>query len=185
LFDHVQPFEQIPFQFSLHIVSSPGSRPQHHMFLADGHGDPRLEFLQSLRDCLPESGSVVAYNAGFEQGRLRECCQLHPQFESWLANLQARFVDLLKPFRAFRYYGIGQNGSASMKAVLPALTGRTYDNLTIQKGGTASLEFLRVHFANVADAERQRVRRALEEYCGQDTEGMVWIVEALQKLPLR
>jgi hypothetical protein len=56
-----------------------------------------------------------------------------------------------------------------MKAVLPALTGRTYDHLAIQEGGTASLEFLRVHFTDVPDAERQRVRRALEEYCGQDT----------------
>jgi len=27
--------------------------------------------------------------------------------------------------------------------------------------------------------ERQRVRRQLERYCGRDTEGMVWIVEAL------
>jgi hypothetical protein len=91
-------------------------------------------------------------------------------------------VDLLKPFRAFRYYAPGQNGSASMKAVLPALAGRSYDHLAIQEGGTASLEFLRVHFTDVPDAERQRVRRQLEEYCGQDTEGMVWIVDALRQL---
>ena len=91
-------------------------------------------------------------------------------------------VDLLKPFRAFRYYAPGQKGSASMKAVLPALTGHTYDSLAIQEGGTASLEFLRVHFTDVPDAERQRVRRELEEYCGQDTEGMIWIVEALRRL---
>jgi hypothetical protein len=182
LFDYVRPFEQIPFQFSLHIVSSPRSQPQHHMFLADGFDDPRLDFLQRLCERLPDSGSIVAYNAGFEQARLEECCRLHPQFESWLTGVQTRFVDLLKPFRAFRYYGPGQNGSASMKTVLPALTGRTYYNLAIQDGGMASQEYLRVQYAHVPDDERQRVRRALEEYCGQDTEGMIWIVEALRKL---
>lgn len=69
-----------------------------------------------------------------------------------------------------------------MKAVLPALTGRGYENLAIQEGGTASLEFLRVTHGDVAAEERQRVRRQLEEYCGLDTEGMVLIVDALRRL---
>ena len=62
------------------------------------------------------------------------------------------------------------------------LTGRSYADLEIQEGGQASLEYLRVHFSDVPDAERQKVRQQLERYCGQDTEGMVWIVEALRKL---
>ncbi|MEI7935115.1 MAG: hypothetical protein WCK27_00365 [Verrucomicrobiota bacterium] len=69
-----------------------------------------------------------------------------------------------------------------MKAVLPALTRHSYDSLAIQEGGTASLEFLRVHFTDVPEAERQRVCRQLEEYCDQDAEGMIWIVEALRRL---
>jgi hypothetical protein len=69
-----------------------------------------------------------------------------------------------------------------MKAVLPVLTGRSYADLEIQEGGAASMEFLRVTYGDVPEAERQRVRRQLEAYCGQDTEGMHWIVEALEKL---
>jgi hypothetical protein len=53
--------------------------------------------------------------------------------------------------------------------------------LRVQEGGTASLEFLRWNFTDVPVAERQMVQRELEEYCGQDTEGMVWIAEALKK----
>jgi hypothetical protein len=68
-----------------------------------------------------------------------------------------------------------------MKAALPALTGRSYDHRAIQQGGTASLEFLRVHFTAVLEGEHQRIRRQLEEYSGQDTEGMIWIVEALER----
>jgi hypothetical protein len=91
-------------------------------------------------------------------------------------------VDLLVPFRAFSYYHPAQSGSASMKAVLPAITGRGYDHLEIQEGGTASMEFLCVHFGEVPDDERHRVRRQLEEYCGLDTMGMVWILRELKRL---
>ena len=41
---------------------------------------------------------------------------------------------------------------------------------------------LRVHFGDVPETERRKVREQLERYCGQDTEGMVWIVDALRRL---
>jgi hypothetical protein len=67
-----------------------------------------------------------------------------------------------------------------MKQVLPALTGKDNGGLEIQEGGAASREFLRVTFGDVAESERKRVRRALDLYCGQDTEGMAWILDALR-----
>ena len=182
LFDNTGPYRQVPFQFSLHIVPAEGRPPQHRMFLAEGRANPRPEFLKCLRDWLPANGSVVVYNASFERGRLQECCELHPAFKPWLAKVEKRMVDLLQPFRGFRYYHPAQCGSASMKAVLPALTGRGYGDLAIQEGGTASMEFLRVTFGDVPEAERLQVRQQPEQYCGQDTEGMIWIVEALRKL---
>lgn len=182
LFDNTVPFAPVPFQFSLHAVRKPDNQPEHRMFLADGRADPRLEFLQKLRDWLPETGSILVYNQQFEQRRLKECCQLYPQFQRWLSGVETRFVDLLKPFRAFQYYGLGQNGSASMKSVLPALTGCGYDHLAIQAGDMASREYLRVTFGDVSAEERKRVRRELETYCGLDTAGMFHIITALQKL---
>jgi len=44
------------------------------------------------------------------------------------------------------------------------------------------VEFLRVHFVAVPEPERQKVREQLERYCGLDTEGMIWIVEALRQI---
>ncbi len=44
------------------------------------------------------------------------------------------------------------------------------------------VEKLRVTFGDVSQDERQRVRRQLEEYCGRDTEGMIWIVDCLRLL---
>ena len=138
--------------------------------------------MRHLRETLPSTGSVVTYNASFETSRLDECCELLPEYQPWLKKLKTRIVDLLLPFRGFRYYHPDQHGSASMKAVLPALTGGGYDKLTIQEGGTASREFLRVTFGEVPEAERQQVRRDLEAYCALDTLGMVQIVERLKEL---
>jgi hypothetical protein len=182
LFDGVKPYQQVPFQYSLHIVRQPGADPEHHSFLAEGTADPRPEFMRQLRADLPETGSVVAYNAGFETGRLKECCELLPEYKPWLRKVTPRIVDLLLPFRGFRYHHPNQNGSNSMKSVLPALTGQGYEKLTIQEGNAASREFLRVTFGDVTAAERRRVRQDLQEYCGLDTLGMVQIVERLKEL---
>jgi len=66
--------------------------------------------------------------------------------------------------------------------VLPALTGRGYEGLEIKEGGQASTEFLRVHLGEVPEAERQKVRQSLNQYCALDTLGMVDITEALRTL---
>ncbi len=182
LFDDVRPYQQIPFQYSLHIVRSPRKKPEQRSFLMNGVSDPRPEFMRQLRADLPETGSVVAYNAGFENSRLKECCDLLPKFKPWLRKVTPRVVDLLLPFRGFRYHHPDQNGSNSMKAVLPALTGQGYEKLAIQEGGAASREFLRVTFGDVTATERRRVRRDLEEYCALDTLGMVQIVDRLKRL---
>lgn len=86
------------------------------------------------------------------------------------------------PFQAFDYYHPEQHGSASIKSVLPVLTGRSYADLGIQEGEQASLEYLRVQFGDEPEGERRKVREQLEPYCGKDTEGMVGIVEAPHRL---
>lgn len=182
LFDGVRPYQQVPFQFSLHVVRSENSEPEHHSFLAEGTGDPRREFLDRLRPLIGKTGSIVVYNAAFEKMILKQCCAAYPEHQTWVESLKKRFVDLLLPFKRFCYYHPNQHGSASMKAVLPALTGQGYENLAIQDGTTASQEFLRVTFTDVSAQEQELVRLELKEYCALDTIGMVWIIEALKRL---
>ncbi|MCI0541070.1 MAG: DUF2779 domain-containing protein [Verrucomicrobiales bacterium] len=182
IFDAVRPYQQIPFQFSLHIVQSEGSDPEHHTYLADGRNDPRHEFMGTLKPVLGTTGSIVVYNAGFEKCVLRDGCDFLPEFSGWLGELAPRFVDLFSPFRSFHYYHPAQDGDASIKAVLPAITGKNYEHLQIRDGASASLEFLRVHFGTVSDAERNRIRKHLHDYCHWDTAGMIWIVERLAAL---
>jgi hypothetical protein len=69
-----------------------------------------------------------------------------------------------------------------MKAVLPALTGKSYEGMAIADGGAASRAYLRVTFREATSVEREKVRKQLEDYCALDTMGMVQIVNALRRL---
>lgn len=182
LFDDARPFEQIPFQYSLQVVAAPGAAPEEHAFLAEGNGDPREGLLAALRERIGPAGSLVAFNAPFEAGCLRTSAAAVPAFSSWVAGLLPRFVDLLLPFQSFAYYHPRQQGSASLKDVLPILGKEGYDGLEIQEGSAAAQEYLRSLDPALAPTERARIRAALLAYCGRDTEGMVEIVAALERL---
>lgn len=78
-----------------------------------------------------------------------------------------------------------------MKSVLPAIVpGLGYDDLEIQEGGMASLQYYRMIFEVTDEAERTRLRTALLKYCERDTLAMVELRKALlgktdQTAPLR
>jgi hypothetical protein len=180
--DGTRPYAQVCFEHSLHILRSPGAPPDHYVHLAESVDDPRPDFMRSLQRVLPSEGSVIGFNISFELARLRECSEVLPEFRPWVKDIERRSLDLLTVFRAFDFYDSRQRGSCSLKAILHPLTGKTYDHLEIRNGTMASTEFLRVMNSVIDGAERQRVRRALKEYCSQDTESLLWIISALQKL---
>ena len=183
IYDNSRPYEQVPFQFSLHIWEAADREPVHYSYLADGKSDPRPEILAGLKKLIKENGSVIAFNSSFEIARLKECVAIHPEYNTWLDDIEERFVDLLVPFRAFHYYHPDQNGSASIKKLAPALTKDSYKDLEIGEGGMASSEYFRVTFGKgILGTERKRVYEALKKYCEIDTRVMVDIVKALNKI---
>jgi hypothetical protein len=182
-YEGMRPFRQIPFQFSVHVQPAPGAGLKHHEFLASGPEDPRPAFLTALRRAVPGSGSIVVYNASFEKSVLKDCAEAFPRFQPWVDAALPRFIDLLIPFRNFSCHHRDQHGSASIKAVLPVLTGASYAGLAIHEGGAASLAFLEMVFGReTTPARKKEIRTNLLEYCALDTRGMADIVEALQSL---
>ena len=183
IYDNSRPFEVIPFQYSLYIIRDKNTKPECHSYLAPGENDPRPEILKQLKTLLGNSGSIIAYNSTFEKTTMRHASEAYPKYQSWVAGLEDRIVDLLAPFRGFLYYHPDQAGSASLKAVLPVITNSNYDNMEIADGGMASTEYYRVTFTENIDAtERQRVYKALEKYCDLDTRAMIEILEELEKI---
>ena len=182
VFDGTSPYQNIPFQFSLHVLTKPGAMVEHYEFLAEGKDDHRQEFLAELKQDIGPKGNILVYYAAFEKSRLKELAGAFPEYQEWVDSINERIVDLNVPFRDFRYYHPQQMGSSSLKHVLPALTNLSYEDLEIGEGTTASLKFMEAAFGNISDLERQKIRTDLLTYCGQDTGGMIDILKKLQEL---
>jgi len=182
LFDGTKPYQKIPFQFSLHIMEKENAKPRHYSFLAEGTEDPKLELLSQLKKVLSEQGSITVYNQAFEKSVLKELGEAFPEYSDWVESVCSRIVDLLIPFRSFYYYHPLQRGSASLKNVLPALTGKSYEGMEIDNGEDASIAYQAVTYGDVPEEVRVKIREDLEKYCGLDTEGMMWIVNRLREI---
>lgn len=179
MFDGVRPYQNVPFQFSLHIVEKDGV-VTHHECLATG-GDPRAQIVEGLR-ALRATGSVLAHNASFERGVLEGLAEKFPAESSWLHSAADRLVDTIVPFREFWFYHPKQEGSCSLKKILPALTGAGYEGMEIGNGGDASNEYVRVTYSpDVTAEEKARVYAALLEYCKKDTASVIELLERLKE----
>src|SRR3989338_5267907 len=139
-------------------------------------------FITALNGSLGEKGTIIVYNQSFEINRMKELAVNFPEYKAWVENIPLRTVDLLDIFREFSYYNPKQQGSASIKKVLPALTGKTYKGMAISDGGTASVEFFNAHYTDTTQEKRKQVREDLLKYCGLDTEAEIMIIDKLREL---
>ena len=115
---------------------------------------------------------------------LKECADLFAEHKEWIGSLMPRFVDLLVPFRNFYYYNPKQCGSASIKDVLPALTGKCYEGMRIADGKTANIKYLLMinYLESGREKEAEEIKNNLESYCCLDSEGMILIIDELDKI---
>ena len=104
-----------------------------------------------------------------------------PRHRGSLRALPDRCKDLLSRIRR-GYYHPEFYGSFSLKSVLPVLVpSLSYDKLSIQEGGMAGIEYLRMVDPETPPDEKEKIRRDLLEYCGRDTLAMAKIREELLK----
>lgn len=168
-----RPYQQNTFQFSLHTLSESGQL-DHTAFLDLSGGDPSEPFAHALIAACGERGPVYVYNAGFETARMSELAIRLPQFSKALRAINARVVDLL-PIARERYYHPSQQGSWSIKKVLPAVVPELrYDALDgVQDGGMAMEVFLEAIHPDTSAERKNQIKQQLLAYCKLDTYAMV------------
>ena len=182
-FDGVRPFAQTVFQFSLHVQDAPGARPAHFEYLPKDTADPRPALLASLLELLGDEGTILAYNAPFEKGRLQDLAEAFPRQRQAIAAVLRRFQDLITPFKNGWLVHPAFEGSTSIKAVLPALVpSMSYDGMAVADGGGAIRAYAEFLKPETTAMRRRKIREDLLAYCGQDTLAMVKVLEALQAL---
>lgn len=178
-----RPYQQIPFQYSLHYIEQPGGELKHTEFLGDGVTDPRRAMAEQLVRDIPLGACTTAYNKSFECGRIEELANLYSDLHVHLMDIRNHIVDFLDPFRQGYFYKESMHGSFSIKKVLPALFPNDpeldYHNLQggVQNGGDAMNIYPKM--AGMTPEEREKTRKALLNYCGLDTYAMVKVWEKL------
>ena len=186
-YEGTKPYQQLPFQYSLHIIRDEDAKTiEHKEFLAQiDDKDFLRHFAQSMIKDIPDNGSVIIYNNSFEPSRNRELARMFPDLADELNRINSQIVDFLVPFRRRDYYMKEFEGSYSIKKVLPALypddSELDYHSLpVVHNGEEASDTFLSLK--GKSKEEQETLRNGLLVYCKLDTLAMVKICEKFKEI---
>ncbi|HEU5280652.1 MAG TPA: DUF2779 domain-containing protein [Gammaproteobacteria bacterium] len=172
-----KPYQQVPFQFSMHIQTSPNAEPTHVAYLHDNATDPRPALIPALLKACGETGSIIAYYATFEGERIKELAEAFPEHEKALLALIPRLVDPLPLIRDY-LYDPAFNGSFSLKSVAPALLGaaESYEGMLVSNGGEAQRAFDKLIANTTPPTEKAVLKQAMLDYCNKDTAIMLPLI---------
>ncbi len=183
----IKPFEQIPFQYSLHIEYEDGQKNkllEHKEYLALDSVDSRYELALRLCEDIPSNVTVLAYNISFEKGVIKRLANFFPDLSTHLLAINENIQDLMIPFQKKWYVIPSMQGSYSIKYILPALVPefkKAYKELDgVQNGSQAMNAF--ANLSKLDDEEKQKIRTSLLEYCKLDTLAMVKVLEKLRNI---
>lgn len=183
-FKGYKPYQQIPFQYSLHILDSIDSELKHEEFFYAGQDDPSPMFVADLKNKIGTSGSVIVWNRTFEESHINKHLAIRlPEYAEFINNVNSRIFDLMKIFSKQLHIHPDFHGSASIKKVLPVLCPElSYKELDIGNGSEAMNTWNRLVTEEVEDNEKVKIEKAMLEYCGLDTYAMYAIWKHLKDL---
>lgn len=181
----IKPYEQIPFQYSLHYKNSVCDKLNHLEYLAEEDVDPRRKLAERLVKDIPKDVCVLAYNMSFEKTVIKNLAETFPDLREHLLNIRENIKDLMVPFYNRNYYTKEMNGSYSIKYVLPALfpndEALNYHNLDEVHNGSEAMNAY-AKLSTLDEKEKQKLRNNLLKYCELDTLAMVKIHEKLMEV---
>ena len=173
----IHPYEQVPFQFSLHMLTIDGTLT-HEEFLAKASEDPRYASIKKLISSVGSEGTILAYNSSFERTVIKTLAEQYPKYKEELMNIYDRIEDLMIPFQKCWVYKKSFNGSYSIKKVLPGLfpgdPSLDYHSLDAVQNGTMAMNAYR-SLPSLKKKEAEYLRYRLLRYCELDTFAMVKI----------
>ncbi|MGK2740333.1 DUF2779 domain-containing protein [Tepidicaulis sp. LMO-SS28] len=168
-----RPYQQIPFQFSVHSMSRSG-KTTHREFLDLSGKDPSKPFAEALLAACGKKGAIFTYNAAFERGRISYLASRFPRLKEPLLAINERLVDLL-PIARDNYYHPNQQGSWSIKRVLPAIAPDLgYEALDgVQDGNMAMTAYREAIHEETVPGRKAEIEKQLLAYCKLDTLALV------------
>ena len=179
-FDGTRPYQQVPFQYSLHVIDSPGAELKQMGYLHSDNTNPAKPLSAALKSQIGQEGTIITWNMSFEKSCNTLLGNMLPEYREFYEGLNDRINDLMLPFRNGLYVDAKFGGSASIKKVLPVLVPElSYKNLGIQEGGSAQRSWMDAVLYGTRAGEKEQILKDLEEYCALDTLAMVEIYRFL------
>ena len=185
LYEGIRPYQQIPFQYSLHYYEDKNKILKHKEFLATPGLDPRRSLAEQLVKDIPKDVCVLAYNMSFEKTVIKQLAEIYPDLSDHLLNIRDNIKDLMIPFINRNYYNKSLEGSYSIKYVLPTFfpddPSLNYHNLEdIHNGSEAMNAF--ANMEKLSQEDQEKLRNNLLKYCELDTYAMVKIYDKLLEI---
>ncbi|MFQ5420687.1 MAG: DUF2779 domain-containing protein, partial [Anaerolineae bacterium] len=179
-FDGCKPYQQVPFQYSCHILQADGTLT-HYDYLHTDRDNPQRPLAEALLTHIGETGRLIAYNIPFERGVLRHLAAQFPEYADRLTSMADRLWDQLPIFRRhYRDYRFGK--SNSLKSVLPVMAPElSYKLLDVQNGTQAQAVWEEM-IGEGDTAVKAQLADQLRAYCHLDTLAMVEIHRMLVAL---
>jgi hypothetical protein len=184
MFDDCRPYQQVPFQYSLHVLRGPDEELEHYEFLArNGDKNPIPDLLEQMKTEIGDTGSVIVWYKPFETSRNREMATMYPEYADFLNHVNERIYDLMDVFSKQYHVHPLYLGKTSIKYVLPVLVPElSYKEMAIQNGGIACLRWFQMATDVTTDEEGDIIYKNLLKYCELDTLAMYKIYEHLLTL---
>lgn len=183
-FDGVRPYQQVPFQYSLHIVKGPGAEVEHRGYLHIENTYPGEPLIKKLQEDIGEKGSIVVWHESFEKGCNDSLGEMFPVYRDFFTDVNERIVDLMIPFSSGWFIDKDFFGSASLKNVLPVLVpSLSYKEINIHGGNAAQRIWTKTVLNGKNSDVKEKIMNDLIEYCKLDTLAMVEIWKELKNLP--
>ena len=186
-YDGIATYEQVPFQFSLHVVEHPETEltdVKEAHFLNLSGADTRRAIAESLVKNIPYGACVIAYHESTERNIIDRLAKYCPDLADHL--LSFAYKDPLKLFENGNYYVKAMGKSFSLKSVAPALypddKDMDYHNLDgdVKNGTQAMNVYLKIK--DYTTVEKEKIEHDLEKYCALDTLAVVKILKKLYEV---
>jgi hypothetical protein len=181
--DEFGAYEQIPFQYSLHIMQENGDIEHKEFLITELSGDLTRPMVERMKADLDQNGTVIAWYSSYEKQRNSKLAELHPDCANFLETINEKMFDLMTIFSKNYYVDPKFKGSCSIKRVLPVIVPElTYASMNISKGDQASERWEKMVMPDTPEEERAKIARDLLDYCKLDTWAMVKIYDFLKNL---
>lgn len=183
MYSGFKPYDQMPFQWSLHVLKNENSVLEHFEYINMNMEDSTKGFLEELKKVVGSEGSIVVWNKSFEGTQNKRMSEIHPEFKEFCESMNNRMFDLMNIFKDMLYIDPKTKGSYSIKKVLPVLVSDlNYKELEINNGAVAMNSWFKAVYSQDDKINPEEIKKNLLKYCSLDTMAMIRIWEELNKL---